>query len=368
MAFHFHQQNGLPRWNRILLSGYWGIVIASIALSALYNLFTRSMPGVKPVQIISLNTVYVCFGLLFIEAAHRLMRRGNDYIVILGGGVLALGLIGSFPSSGSIVTTLFLPILASIFYFQHRKLLFSFLLSLLVFALAFVWKLQYTSPDGIADWLIVGAILTTGYCLGLGIISRGAELLKILRSTMASEQDLLVKNILMDKMAKTDALTGLYNHMSFHEHLENLIVQGERNGLTFQLALLDIDHFKKVNDTYGHRAGDVVLMRVAGILQEMVSLNEFPARYGGEEFAILFTEMTPEQALEHLEQIRLKVASVRHEELNDNPVTISIGLNSFVRGCTKEELFTGADDALYQAKREGRNRTVVYQADKSLAQ
>ncbi|MCZ8516526.1 GGDEF domain-containing protein [Paenibacillus filicis] len=360
MAFDFQQQISLPKWNRILLNGYWGMVILSIALTVIYNVIATLYLKVQPARILGLYTLWAYGGLLIMEAANARLKRFADYIVILGGGLLAFCLISTYPQVSSTLTALFLPILASVFYFQRRKLVFSFFVSLITFYGTYLSTLKTLPFYGIRELLTMTGILAVGFALAFGIICRGAELLKHLRTTIASEQDLLVKNILMDKMAKTDALTGLYNHMSFHEHLDNLILQGERNGLTFQLALLDIDHFKKVNDSYGHRAGDAVLKKVAGILQDMVSLNDFPARYGGEEFAILFTDMSTDEALLHLEHIRRKIASLRHEELGGNPVTISIGLNTFEKGCLKEQLFAGADNALYRAKRQGRNRTEIY--------
>ena len=101
----------------------------------------------------------------------------------------------------------------------------------------------------------------------------------------------------MDKLTKTDALTDLYNHMTFHEYFEKLIEQHEQNGLPLQLAIFDIDNFKLVNDMFGHRAGDAVLQRVSELIRSKVSTNDFVARYGGEEFAILFTDKLKMEAL-----------------------------------------------------------------------
>ncbi|SDC01653.1 diguanylate cyclase (GGDEF) domain-containing protein [Paenibacillus sp. UNCCL117] len=365
MVFDVVNHAKMPRWNRRFLNGYWIIAViciaASAALAGVYS-YTRSQD--YPIALVGQFACWTCIGLLVVEAVLKLLKSWNDYIVITGGLILSLNLIISFPMIGPLITTLFLPILTSIFYFQGRKIVFAFFITLAALWTLYGLQLKHMSAYTDIDLFVMTIVLLIGTFLGLEVMKRGSDLMKDLRSTIASEQDLLVKNILMDKLAKTDALTGLYNHMSFHEYLEELIRQGEQNDLSFQLALLDIDHFKKVNDTYGHRAGDAVLKKVACILQEMVSPNDFPARYGGEEFAILFTETDARDALLQLERIRHHISAVRHEELNGNQVTISIGLHAFYKGCAKEDLFGGADTALYRAKHKGRNRIELYQEER----
>ncbi|MED4601648.1 GGDEF domain-containing protein [Paenibacillus validus] len=362
MIFDVVNHVKLPRWNRRILNGYWGMAVLSIAATVIIAWFGRFTNAIDfTVARVGLHALWTCIGLLVVEAAYGLSKQWSDYIIILGGALLSANLISAFPLVSPTLTTLFLPILTSVFYFQRRKVIFAFCVSLFTYYGLYALLLRQTTQYGWLDAFAMTLILLIGAFVGLEIMSRGTDLLKDLRSTLASEQDLLVKNIMMDKQAKTDALTGLYNHMSFHEYLEVLIRQGEQSELSFQLALLDIDHFKKVNDTYGHRAGDAVLSKVAGILQRSVSPNDFPARYGGEEFAILFTETDVTDTISQLERIRHHIAAVRHEELNGNQVTISIGLYEFRRGCAKEELFGKADTALYRAKHKGRNRLEIYQ-------
>ncbi|MCU6796344.1 GGDEF domain-containing protein [Paenibacillus sp. WQ 127069] len=358
MGFDLFQLIDLPRWNRKLLTGFWLIIALAILSTCVYDVIAWFTTTLAIVPIITLNTLWLCLGLLVIEAVHKWAKRGKDYIVIIGAAFISSGLIYSFPHVNTLLTTLFLPILVSIFYFQTSKVVFSYLLSLSCF------YVLYGVLDKQTTWIISDIIAVTGVLLGglvvaLGIMSRGKELLKHLQSSLESGQDLLVRNVIMDKLAKTDALTDLYNHMSFHEYLDKLIEQGERYNFSFQLALLDIDHFKKVNDTFGHRAGDAVLKKVALTIKTMVSLNDFPARYGGEEFAIIFTDMDLQEATLNLENIRKQIAAQPHEELNGQAVTISIGVYDFQKGITKEMLFKGTDEALYEAKRSGRNQTII---------
>jgi diguanylate cyclase (GGDEF)-like protein len=359
MGFDLFQLIDLPRWNRKLLSGFWLIIVLSIISTSIYDLIAWFSTTLKIIPIVTLNTLWMCLGLLVIEAAHKRIKKGKDYIVITGAAFVSGALIYSFPTVNSLLTILFLPILVSIFYFQSSKVIYSYLISLASFYMLYGLMKDQTYWR-VPDLISITAVLLCGAVVALGIMSRGKELLEHLRSSLESGQELLVRNVIMDKLAKTDALTDLYNHMSFHEYLDKLIEQGERYNFAFQLALLDIDHFKKVNDTYGHRAGDVVLKKVANTIKTMVSLNDFPARYGGEEFAIIFTDMDLQEAMINIENIRSQIAAQPHEELNGNSVTISIGVHDYQKGCTKEMLFKGADEALYDAKRSGRNKTIVF--------
>ena len=151
-------------------------------------------------------------------------------------------------------------------------------------------------------------------------------MLERLISTSRSERDLLIKNIIMERVSKTDALTDLYNHRTFQEYLDHLIEHCEKNHMPLQIAVIDIDNFKSINDTYGHAVGDIILKRVAGILQQSLTSDEIIARYGGEEFAIIFPAKTLEQAFEICENTRKTICELNHPEMEDRRVTVSIGL------------------------------------------
>ncbi|KAI7257808.1 hypothetical protein KC345_g10691 [Hortaea werneckii] len=175
---------------------------------------------------------------------------------------------------------------------------------------------------------------------------------------MTAKQDLMIENAIIRKLSTTDALTGLYNHISFHEFYDKALEYGNQ-GAPFHLALIDIDNFKKINDKYGHRTGDMVLARVAKVIKELISPADLAARYGGEEFAILLFEKTFEEAYTLADTIRRKLAETVHEELEDTAVTVSIGLKSYSDGVTKEQLFEEVDDLLYAAKKSGKNTTLT---------
>jgi diguanylate cyclase (GGDEF)-like protein len=200
------------------------------------------------------------------------------------------------------------------------------------------------------------AMIIFAYFIALGVMKRGIELLDNLKTTMNAQQELLVKNILMDRASKIDALTDCYNHKTFHEHLEKLIKKRESDDLLLHLAIIDVDDFKKVNDTFGHWVGDIVLKSVSRSIKELITSNEFAARYGGEEFAVIFTEKTLKETYQILDKIRIEIAQTKYPELDNQSVTVSIGLQSYVEGERRENLFKRADHSLYTSKKTGKNK------------
>jgi diguanylate cyclase (GGDEF)-like protein len=140
------------------------------------------------------------------------------------------------------------------------------------------------------------------------------------------------------------------------ETLNEEVNRAHRHGHGFAVLMADIDHFKQYNDTYGHLAGDKVLVRVAEILREAIRNVDYAARYGGEEFFVMMPETTLEGAVEVADRIRARLAG---QIIAGGRVTISVGVAEFpIHGDTPEALIATADAALYEAKREGRNRVL----------
>jgi len=161
-----------------------------------------------------------------------------------------------------------------------------------------------------------------------------------------------------------DSLTGLANRRGFDEALASLL--SERNSEPFSLCLVmaDIDHFKKINDTYGHPFGDKVIQAVAELIKRNVSDEDVPARYGGEEFAVLLPKTSPEGALALAEAVRGAVASCRIRRGDSNEqignFTISLGVARYIQGESTTDFLNRADKALYTSKSQGRNQVTVY--------
>ncbi|MBI5847924.1 MAG: PAS domain S-box protein [Nitrospirae bacterium] len=160
------------------------------------------------------------------------------------------------------------------------------------------------------------------------------------------------------EFAEKDALTGILNRRKFYEILEQEKARAERYARSLSLIMFDIDHFKAVNDTFGHAAGDKVLKKTAAVVIDHIRKSDVLGRIGGEEFAVLATETTVESALALAEKIRAAIENTEHDTVGT--ITISIGVSAYDSGLSTDEFVRRSDEALYAAKNNGRNRVECY--------
>ena len=189
--------------------------------------------------------------------------------------------------------------------------------------------------------------------------SRGAELAKRNREAALLREKL-------HEQAMRDRLTGLYNRHYVQEWFGLELLRAQRHGRPVAAIMLDIDHFKRFNDSFGHEAGDLVLRELAGALGRSTRGSDVASRYGGEEFLVLLPECPFDAALRRAERMREEVAKLelRYDDRPLGPVTVSLGVAVFPDHASEsEELLRHADEALYLAKQTGRNRVVAYSAD-----
>jgi diguanylate cyclase (GGDEF)-like protein len=169
-----------------------------------------------------------------------------------------------------------------------------------------------------------------------------------------------------EKTAVTDGLMGIYNHKYFKQRLEEEVAKSRRYKQQTSLVLLDIDFFKRVNDTYGHATGDIVLKNLAKWVTDTCRNTDVSARYGGEEIAVILPYTSIAGAQEFAERLRLKVSQqvVRDpEEKAEFRVTVSIGVAQWEQGLNAMDMIKRTDAALYHSKHMGRNRVTIYQED-----
>ncbi|MDH3630024.1 MAG: diguanylate cyclase [Gammaproteobacteria bacterium] len=176
-------------------------------------------------------------------------------------------------------------------------------------------------------------------------------------SLLDTQKELLEDNSELTRLALTDNLTGLSNRTSMNQILRKEFSRFERHDQRFGIIMLDIDHFKKVNDSYGHDTGDTVLQELASIFESAIRASDFVARWGGEEFLICCTTIEEEDLLPIAETIRKLVATTKFESAGQ--ITASLGCAAIVKGESIGELIKRADVALYEAKNNGRNQSVV---------
>ena len=165
------------------------------------------------------------------------------------------------------------------------------------------------------------------------------------------------------QLAITDGLTGLYNHRYLKEHLEQELYRAGRHSSEVSVIMIDIDHFKKYNDTYGHPAGDALLRMIARLLKENIRKIDIAARYGGEEFSLVLVETNKQAASVVAEKLRRLVQACKFQvapnQLNGR-VTISLGVATFpVDAANMDAIIEVADKRLYAAKQNGRNQVMA---------
>lgn len=162
----------------------------------------------------------------------------------------------------------------------------------------------------------------------------------------------------LHEKASRDALTSVANRAEFDRQMIECVQQNASDGSTFSLIIADIDHFKSVNDTYGHQAGDEVLIAFSALMQRSCRQGDLVARYGGEEFVIICKNCPASSACDLAEKIRGELADMPQSALSGNPVTSSFGITELQPGDTAETVLRRADRALYKAKDGGRNRVI----------
>jgi len=205
--------------------------------------------------------------------------------------------------------------------------------------------------EGEAVGMILIEVLSEGEVLDTDVLS-------IIRDicSMAMTNGRLFQRI--QDMANRDGLTQVFNYKYFHAHLEQILEKSRQGERPFSIIMIDIDHFKKFNDTHGHQAGDAVLMNFAQICQQAVGENGLFARYGGEEFVFVLYGLNGGEGVTFADDVRRKIEETTFSyDDQEMSVTASFGVSSYPEfpAATIDQLIKGADEALYKAKHSGRN-------------
>lgn len=188
------------------------------------------------------------------------------------------------------------------------------------------------------------------------------SVLSMIANHAAVAIDNALLHVVTEQMARTDGLTGLVNHREFKEVLQHEMRRAQRFQRPLTLVMFDVDHFKKVNDRYGHPVGDAVLRELANLVRRAVRELDVAARYGGEEFALILLESNAEQGIALAERLRHEVEN--HVFVGDRvpggiQVTVSLGVSELADQSDIDELIALADQALYRAKQQGRNQVCL---------
>lgn len=192
------------------------------------------------------------------------------------------------------------------------------------------------------------------------IIPKIDERNQLLKKYMSVSVDITDKKLLQE-MASIDKLTGIYNRRMLDEFLQKTIDVVVRHKEELSLIIIDIDHFKDVNDRYGHVEGDNVLFQTSNIISENLRSSDIFGRYGGEEFLVICTKTDKNGAFLLAEKLRIAIKEYQFDKVGRK--TISLGIADFEKNDTIKSLLEKADIALYKAKNDGRNRSVIYEAN-----
>ncbi len=223
----------------------------------------------------------------------------------------------------------------------------------------FVIAYGFDKAELLLSWRQRAFELGVGYCILLVLALAAARA----HWTMRLQRDeLMASRATLQELATRDPLTGLHNRRFLDAAVPREFARAQRAGATLAVIMLDLDHFKRVNDEFSHAAGDEVLKALADLLKNGARESDLICRYGGEEFIAIMPGMTTDQALERVESWRkqLEAAPVAYGDLLIH-VTLSAGIAMFPEhGSSPDELMARADEMLYKSKREGRNRTSVF--------
>jgi diguanylate cyclase (GGDEF)-like protein len=195
------------------------------------------------------------------------------------------------------------------------------------------------------------------------MVNRMAEALEaehdnLERAVETRTRELSELNQRLEQLAVTDGLTGIFNHRRFQEGVSAELLRAHRTMEPFSVIMVDVDHFKAVNDVLGHPIGDELLRQLTAILGQCLRQTDLLARYGGEEFAVLLPETDKQMALQVAERMRATVDTGMNAGAEwPQHISISLGVATWPRdGQTKQALVAAADEALYRAKHNGRNQ------------
>lgn len=257
----------------------------------------------------------------------------------------------------------------SIFFLKNELLIMTVSLQFIVYSFLicynyshneisqFVFKLLHFNAHTYPEHVInIINFLLAAFCIGI-----------VIKSVLVSYIDVHSTELrLVDKLEKQtvrDPLTGTHNRRYLYKYLDSLVKESQMNHVSFAIIMFDIDHFKVLNDTYGHLVGDEVLCKVSKIFKDALREYDVVARYGGEEFVVVLPGAKKSDAEKRANQIRLEIEKTKYNEKITKPVTISGGVAEFVLGMNSSKIIKTADGAMYDAKRSGRNKIICAETD-----
>ncbi|MGN0400808.1 MAG: GGDEF domain-containing protein [Acetatifactor sp.] len=355
------------KWRKKLLFSYYAIIAMLFVIEIVVYLMMRKLDyaivcGTEEyiLTFILLPSLINLISVLVVRAV--LYSRAQDKtknLTLIVGTLITCFVVASVHGFFLVTACIFvLPIVVSL-TFDDLKLtrvttILAIVLLLLSLFTAEIFDTVWSFKDRMANGIAGMAFTMFFYVVCSAIVDFGTEKNKILVRNIQVNQE-------MSRALKIDSMTGLYNHTEFYNRLEQYY--REYNGVEKKLTIsvLDVDHFKKINDTYGHERGDAVLIQIAQTLKEKCSSQGHIFRYGGEEFAVICRHINGAQMEELMKQVTKSVNELHFDSMPGETIGISCGVYEYRGDRIKpEDIFSKADSAMYRAKEQGRNRCVCF--------
>ena len=321
------------------------ISIASVLWTMHYPLFTFALLFINAF-------VWPTVACLFsIQSIDPVSTEHNSLIIDSALGGLWIAVMGLNPVPCLLISA----VLISDRYVAGGWRLLKPALSALILGFFITWSILgyplYLSMNNIIVWCSLP--LATIYMIGLSIVSRHLSV------------SLSKRNREFERIAMMDPRLHIPNRRLFEQRLASTFVQNQREPNFAYLMLLDVDHFKEINDSYGHEIGDYILLEISNILRQSLNSTDIPARFGGDELAVIAIGYQEKEVFELAQHILERVKSLRLINHESCRVTISIGIAAVTKAYSTTDWLRKADQALYHVKNSGRNSICVYSESKT---
>lgn len=328
----------------LLVSSSAMIILAGLLWGSVYIIFDEPLAGAFPIGYAFASLLSIIFYRLTRD--YRRFRFTQLLLILAIPFLLQLALGGFINSSAAVLWSLLCP-LGALMFGKRRHAIWWFMVFLGMVIMGGILQPETRMTNNLPGWLVL-----TFFVANISAISMIAF---IMLYHFVSEKQKFLN--LLEEQAVTDSLTGLYNRTLLSQTLENAIYQNDRTKTPMALIAIDLDHFKEINDTMGHDAGDTVLRDIATLLVKRIRRSDRTFRMGGEEFVIMLYDTNAEQGLQLAEELRNAIEL--HQFLPDHPVTASLGVAVLQPGETWNEWMKRSDDNLYRAKSSGRNQVAT---------
>ena len=361
-------EEGFVQFIKTISKTFFAIPVGWLVL---YALIYKEVPQTNFLIWVSIFFVYWLYAVYVFNQVHREGAKTSKHllhiniILIMEGvlwGTIFLAFMGFSLKTDTWVAIFFAGIISVILptYITYPKSFHVVILSAIISAIVSFMLIQ----DRI-DNVTEAAFTVTMYLTALGFLIKPISIRVIEGIRLELENKSLTDQLRaslakMSQQANTDALTGLLNRHALNKSLADLVRTGERRKASFSLLMMDVDHFKAINDTHGHDVGDKALQHVATCISAQLREWDLCARFGGEEFIVLLPATSNAEAQLVAERIRKAIESSPLEQPYQ-PLTISIGVASYQSGMDAEQLLKAADNGVYEAKQNGRNQVRQFQ-------